>query len=200
MVHNQSKKSSGFPLPKIVSSPGSKITLGQNFTGLSRLVRDNVADVHANIQQWNTLYHHGVQILNKIILSKVDETYPNELVSLCEDLEKICDEMDTIVGNLRILADKMEKISQLPDTDQILFSTWHMKKFVSITNEIYNVHKKEATVKRIILENVAHEYTESLKVLHIAAWLYQPFIPDNINIDLETMLIETKLRQLQGKT
>lgn len=67
--------------------------------------------------------------------------------------------------------------------------------FLVITAEtIYEAYKKEAAVKRIVLENVAHNHNDSWKMLHLAAWVHQTQIPDIINTNLESMLLETKLR------
>lgn len=70
---------------------------------------------------------------------------------------------------------------------------------VSTVQEIYDAYKNEVAVKRIILENVAHDHREPFKALHMAAWLYQPFIPDSIEIDLEALVVESKLRQIEEK-
>jgi hypothetical protein len=49
-------------------------------------------------------------------------------------------------------------------------------------------------VKRIILENVAHDHRDSWKMLHLATWVHQTQISDNVKTNLESMLVETKLR------
>lgn len=49
----------------------------------------------------------------------------------------------------------------------------------------------EAKLKRIVLENVAHNYTESWKMLHLAAWIYEPLLAEDLTILLDSLLIET---------
>lgn len=65
---------------------------------------------------------------------------------------------------------------------------------VATSETIHDAYKKEAHVKRIILENVAHDHKDSWKMLHLAAWVHQTQIPDNLPTNLESMLVETKLR------
>ena len=60
---------------------------------------------------------------------------------------------------------------------------------------IYAAYKEEASVKRIILENIAHQHRDIAKMLYFTSWVYQTQIPDSLRIKLlEPMLIETGLR------
>ncbi|XP_011496929.1 PREDICTED: cyclin-dependent kinase 2-interacting protein-like [Ceratosolen solmsi marchali] len=171
-----------------------KISPGKNLTGNVRIVRDLATDIHSSIQQWNVIHLNGIIILKNIANIKIDKTYPEELKGLCEDLGKICDESDKIVDNLKLLANKMKAISDLYKRTDNLFTTWPVKKFVSTSEKIYQVYQKEAIVKRIISEDMAHDYRDSWKILHLAAWVHQTQISDNVKTILESMLIETKLR------
>lgn len=49
----------------------------------------------------------------------------------------------------------------------------------------------EAKLKRKLLENVAHNHTESWKMLHLAAYVYEPLLTENLLILLDSLLIET---------
>ncbi|OXU26736.1 hypothetical protein TSAR_013201 [Trichomalopsis sarcophagae] len=193
-MQNPMKESPRFSPVTLTVSPGAKVSQGTNLTGNPRLVRDIAAEIHSSIQQWNALHLNGVSLLKTITRLKVDQSYPEELKTPCEDLEKICDEADKIVANLELLAKQVKAVSCLHKTDNNLFSTWPVEKFVMTAETIYNAYKKEAAVKRIILENVAHNHRDSWKMLHLAAWVHQTQISDNINTKLESMLIETKLR------
>lgn len=46
-------------------------------------------------------------------------------------------------------------------------------------------------MKRAILEDTAHYYTESWKMLFLASWVHQPLLPENLTTVLESMLIES---------
>ena len=51
-----------------------------------------VADIHASIQQWNAFHLNGIPLLKSITALKVDESFPEGLLGLCEDLEEVCDQ------------------------------------------------------------------------------------------------------------
>ena len=60
-----------------------------------------------------------------------------------------------------------------------------------VAETIYEAYHMEVKLKRKLLENVAHNCTESWKMLHLAAWVYEPFITENLIILLDSLLIET---------
>jgi len=74
-----------------LSSP--KSFQGRNLTGTVRLIRDLVADIHANIQQWNNLHIQGITYLKDITQEKYNKNYSETLQDLCDKLENICDNL-----------------------------------------------------------------------------------------------------------
>lgn len=78
-----------------MSSPNSYH--GKNFTGIARHVRDLAADIHANIQQWNTLHLQGITCIKTITQEKQAKNYYSRtLQDLCDNLESICDSLVNI--------------------------------------------------------------------------------------------------------
>lgn len=75
----------------IIELQSPKSMNGRNLTGSARHVRDLAADIHANIQQWNTAHLQGVTLLKSITQKKQDENYSQNLQELCDKLENICD-------------------------------------------------------------------------------------------------------------
>jgi len=170
----------------------SKSFQGRNLTGTIRLVRDLAADIHANIQQWNNFHIRGITYLKDITQEKQNKNYSEVLQNLCDKLENICDNLDDIVKNLNKIKHQLIAISAIPQkTADKLFVTWPTAKFGEIGETIYKAYYMEAKLKRNLLENVAHNYTESWKMLHLAAWVYEPSLTENLTILLESLLIET---------
>lgn len=60
-----------------------------------------------------------------------------------------------------------------------------------VAKQIYEVYKEEAAVKRKVFENIAHNHNESWKMLHIATWVHQINISENVTTLLESLLVET---------
>ncbi|KAL0129780.1 hypothetical protein PUN28_001796 [Cardiocondyla obscurior] len=171
------------------SSP--KSSQGRNLTGTARLVRDLAADIHANIQQWNNLHLQGVDCLKDITQEKQDKNYSETLQDLCDKLENICDTLDGIVENLEKIKNQLITVSALHTTADKLFITWPITKFGEVAETIHKAYHMETKLKRKLFENVAHNYTESWKMLHLAAWVYQPLITEDLTILLESLLTET---------
>ncbi|XP_011639546.1 cyclin-dependent kinase 2-interacting protein-like [Pogonomyrmex barbatus] len=175
--------------PINLSSP--KSFQGRNLTGTARVIHDLVADIHANIQQWNNFHIQGVTYLKDITQHKYNKNYSEILQNLCDKLENICDNLDNIVKNLEQIKYKLINISALQKTDDKLFISWPTIKFGEAAETIHKAYEMEAKLKRNLLENVAHNYTESWKMLHLATWVYEPFITENLTILLNSLFIET---------
>ncbi|XP_011154427.1 cyclin-dependent kinase 2-interacting protein [Harpegnathos saltator] len=171
---------------------------GKNLTGLARHIRDLVADIHTNIQQWNSLHLQGIICIKNITQEKqANNYYSTILQDLCDKLENICDNLDSKVRNLDQIKHQLKTLPALQKTLDKLFITWPTTKFGEVAEIICEAYHKEAKLKRKILENVAHNYTDSWKMLHLAAWQYQPSLPEDLTILLEFLLTETGHRPLQ---
>ncbi|KYN43343.1 Cyclin-dependent kinase 2-interacting protein [Trachymyrmex septentrionalis] len=89
------------------------------------------------------------------------------------------------------IKNQLKAISTLEKTTDKLFITWPTTRFGEVAETIYEAYHMEVKLKRKLLENVAHNCTESWKMLHLAAWVYEPFITENLIILLDSLLIET---------
>ncbi|XP_017758209.1 PREDICTED: cyclin-dependent kinase 2-interacting protein-like [Eufriesea mexicana] len=168
-----------------------KSTQGKNLTGTVRHIRDLIADIHQNIQTWNVFHLEGVVLLKDITQVKQDKSYSKILQEQCDKLEIVCDALDDIVKNLAQITHHIKITTSLETNMDKLFMTWTSLKFGQVAESIYNAYFHEAKVKRNILKNVAHHYTESWKMLFLASWVHQPLLPENLTICLESMLIES---------
>ncbi|XP_046749049.1 cyclin-dependent kinase 2-interacting protein [Diprion similis] len=178
--------------PLVISeSPVAKTPQRGNLTGAPRRVRDIAADIHSSIQQWNSVHLNAVPILRDICRLKVDEKYPDGLQELCDTLEEGCYALDEIVASLKLLTHQIQVAASLHKTTEIMFSTWPIDKFGDVAEIIYEAYRDEAVVKRKVLENIAHNHEEAWKILHLAAWVHQPNITENVTRLLESLLVET---------
>ncbi|EFN70442.1 Cyclin-dependent kinase 2-interacting protein [Camponotus floridanus] len=174
-----------------IKLPSHKSFQGKNLTGTECFVYNLAADIHANIQQWNSFHIQGVNYLKNIIQVKRDKNYSVVLQDLCDKLENVCDNLDSIVVNLEQIKNQLTAITALQETANKLFITWPINKFGEIAETIYEAYHKEAKQKRNLLENIAHHHTESWKMFHLAAWVHQPLLPENLTILLNSLLVET---------
>lgn len=191
MGESPKNKSNSKRFSPINKSSVKRVSTGRNLTGNARLVRDLAADIHASVQQWNAAYLQGVSVLKGITEEKQDEAYSQKLQELCDNLESVCNALDAVTKNLEEITHRMKIVSQLHKSTDELFGTWPTTKFGEVSELIYKAYSAEAQIKRKVLEDVAHFYSKSWKMLCLATWVHQPYIPEDITIELEAMLMET---------
>ncbi|XP_012223814.1 cyclin-dependent kinase 2-interacting protein [Linepithema humile] len=173
----------------------SKSVQKKNLTGIKRLVSDLVLNIHANIQQWNNLNAQGLTYIKDITQKRRDKKYFLILQDLCVNLGNICNRMDNIVENLDQIKHQLTAAKILQKSTDKLFLTWPVTRFEEVAESIHEVYCKEAKLKRIILENVAHKTSESWKVLFLTAWVHQPFLHDHVKLLLDVMLLEINYKK-----
>ncbi|XP_014227487.1 cyclin-dependent kinase 2-interacting protein [Trichogramma pretiosum] len=150
-----------------------------------RSMREHVLGVEKNLQDWQAYHDIGLRLL-KIVCNVTDETLPDELLQPCEKLDEVCDKLDAIVTNLKAILNKMKAIAELQKDKGPLFRTWETKRFVEITEEIYESYRKEAEEKRIIHEIAPRQFTRKDRVSNCSMWRVQPLIDlaeTNRNVD-----------------
>lgn len=197
-------------------SPVKKIPQRGNLTGNPRKIRDLAADFYNLIQKWNSCHIKGVEILSKISSLKMTamekfamddmNAYPEELQSLCDDLEKICEEMSGLVAGMEHCSEQFKAMAVLESYQQShhkeglpmdeltpMFLTWSPDRFGKVSSELVERYSSELQVKKKILEGVCYSKTKDVLMFHIAAWAHQPTVLDEDagNLQLEALLIET---------
>ncbi|XP_057328714.1 cyclin-dependent kinase 2-interacting protein-like isoform X2 [Microplitis mediator] len=163
----------------------------KNLTGNPRIIKDLAADIHRDIQTWNGIHLHGLSIIKSITAIKTDESFPEGLQELCDQLENDINLLDETVVRLNRALSQIKTVSLIHNSNDKLFIIWTTQNFEKAVEQIYEAYREEARLKRKILENVAHGYSDSWKMLHLAAWVHQPMIPHNLNVTLESLLVET---------
>ena len=56
------------------------------------------------------------------------------------------------------------------------------------------MYQKELSVKKSIMENVAHSANRDTLMAYAAVWLHQPYIEQESEALIEAMILETGLR------
>ncbi|KAM5129007.1 cyclin-dependent kinase 2-interacting protein [Mantella aurantiaca] len=185
-------------------------------TGSARKIRDNAADWHNLMLKWESLNDGAFGVASKIvnlrisILSHekmlVDDALPDkENVKDKEELEGLCSELVDTLEDMQQIQTKMDKLtatfkgvcdlevfqSRGEASCPVLFHTWPTSLFYETSQQMSEMYKKEMTLKRTIVGEVAHTPDQDLLMVYLSCWLYQPYIDQNIKILLEGMLLET---------
>lgn len=61
---------------------------------------------------------------------------------------------------------------------------------------LYEAFSQELKLKQTILQELAHTVTSDLCMVYLSCWLHQPFIPPQVRLTLESVLLETGHRPL----
>ena len=62
------------------------------------------------------------------------------------------------------------------------------------SEKLLKMYQKELSVKKSIVENVAHSSDRDTLMAYTAVWLHQPYIESDIEALVEAMVLETGLR------
>jgi len=212
-----SDDSAGSPYFEVFSpqelTPSRSPTQG-NLTGSARKVKDAVADWYNYIDKWESCCASGGNTISQLgnikmaaIFSKKDEdseesgsssSYPEEMEKFCHNLKKIVDTMEKIVTKFESLTSALKGVCDLElhqnagHWDSVpLFQTWHTGKFYEVSAELLGMYQKELSLKRTIIQNVAHCTDRDVMMFMTSAWINEPYIETRTNMLVDSMLLET---------
>ncbi|XP_071972318.1 cyclin-dependent kinase 2-interacting protein [Engystomops pustulosus] len=189
-------------------------------TGSARKIKDNAADWHNLMLKWESYNNTAFSAANKIVNLKIsslstekmllDDTKTPRDSTDKEELEKLCSELLELFEKQQQIQLKMEKLTStfkgVCDLEAyqcsgdiprpILFHTWPTNLFYETSLKMSEMYKKEISLKKTIVGEIAHTSDQDLLMVYLSCWLYQPFIDNNIKVLLESMLLETGHRPL----
>ncbi|XP_056248953.1 cyclin-dependent kinase 2-interacting protein isoform X1 [Seriola aureovittata] len=126
-----------------------------------------------------------------------------ELQDECCKLQDVVDKMVTVVKKMEQLMTSQRGIQDLeefqfgPEGRKCpLFHTWNTKQFKLLSGVLWEAFSQELKLKQTILQELAHTETSDLCMVYLSCWLHQPFIPPQIRLTLESVLLETGHRPL----
>ncbi|KAJ3032949.1 hypothetical protein HDV00_006952 [Rhizophlyctis rosea] len=188
------------------STPPRPNTLGP----LQRAVRIVLTDITKHRNAWQDISADGTGIANSLanavlkLRTKEQNLTLEDVIDGIEDTEfaeereriaQLKEELAGIVKKLETLFTKLQKTYQtlqnhFDDTannlgeDYVytlpLFFTSPLETFVNQTHTILTQHRKELALKRAIAEGIPRIRDRREAMLHISAWLQQPYLEDGI--------------------
>ncbi|XP_073494492.1 cyclin-dependent kinase 2-interacting protein [Phyllobates terribilis] len=201
---------------------GSKTPKKMALTGSARKIKDNAADWHNLMQRWESGNDAAFSAANKIINLKISALSYEKLIlddaasahegpdKDKEELERLCSELLDLIEKMSQIQLKMEKLTStfkgvcdLEDYQHrgenprpILFHTWPTTLFYEASLKMSEMYKKEVSLKKTIVGEIAHTADQDLLMVYLSCWLYQPYIDSGSKVLLESMLLETGHRTL----
>ncbi|KAM8920686.1 cyclin-dependent kinase 2-interacting protein [Pelodytes ibericus] len=191
-------------------------------TGSARKIKDTAADWHNLMLKWENYNNNSFDTANKIVNLQIStQSYNKMLLDNAVDhngsgdkdkleLEKICTDLLHILENMEQIQLRMDKLSftlkgvcdleayqcSRNASKPILFHTWPTPLFYETSIKMSEMYKKEMSLKRKIVEDIAHTPDQDLLMVYLSCWLYQPYVDNSIKVLLESMLLETGHRPL----
>ncbi|XP_077125379.1 cyclin-dependent kinase 2-interacting protein [Ranitomeya variabilis] len=189
-------------------------------TGSARKIKDNAADWHNLMLRWESCNDTAFSAANKIVNLKISALSYEKLViddaasahesPNKEELERLCSELLDLLKRMSQIQLKMEKLTstfkgvcdledyqcQGENHRPILFLTWPTTLFYETSLKMSEMYKKEISLKKTIVGEIAHTTDQDLLMVYLSSWLYQPYIDSGSKVLLESMLLETGHRTL----
>ncbi|XP_026164175.1 cyclin-dependent kinase 2-interacting protein isoform X2 [Mastacembelus armatus] len=186
-------------------------------TGSARKIKDNAADWHNLMLRWEKLNEDGFSMAANIVnirRSQSNEQLVDESSSAPTDgaaaLQDECCKLQEIIHKMAAVVTKMRRLmtSQrgLQDLEEFqfgpegrkspLFHNWTTKQFESSSRVLLDAFSLELKLKQTILQELAHTSTSNICMVYLSCWLHQPFIPPQLSLTLEALLLETGHRPL----
>lgn len=190
--------SSTFSSVTLLASPAAG-SPQKNLTGPPRIIRDIIADLHNNIQRWNTLHIKGCTLIKQIAALKADSinTYSSQI-------EDCIGELFTVIQNLggnddcfTLLIRQTKAFAKLPDLTNPVFFSLDAVNIALLVNDICEAYKKELQVKQFVLHNIAHLKNKNDVMFLAACWTHQLNINESVTFKLESLLVETGHRSVK---
>ncbi|XP_063237904.1 cyclin-dependent kinase 2-interacting protein-like [Bacillus rossius redtenbacheri] len=182
-------------------SPVKRIAQSGNLTGEPRRVRDLAAELHALAQKWSLLHLEGLQLLTAMVPAvhrrREEGIESSVLQDQCNQLCEIHKSMSDVVAIMDTIAKQYRGLEVLRKTDdQPMFLTWPPSKFSEVSSRLSQAYRAELEAKRRVVENVAHGRDEATATYYMALWMHQVYIDTDAELGLESMLLETGLREV----
>ncbi|KAM4014368.1 cyclin-dependent kinase 2-interacting protein [Anomaloglossus baeobatrachus] len=187
-------------------------------TGSARKIKDNAADWHNLQLRWESCNDAAFGPANKIVNLRISgqsyeklilddaapaQTSPDkqELQGLCSELLDQLEKMIQIQLKMEKLTSTFKGVCELEDYQRrgeepgpVLFHTWPTAVFYETSFKMSEMYKKEITLKKTIVGEIAHTAEQDLLMVYLSCWLYQPYVDSKVL--LESMLLETGHRPL----
>ncbi|XP_029982302.1 cyclin-dependent kinase 2-interacting protein isoform X2 [Sphaeramia orbicularis] len=193
-------------------------------TGSSRKIKDNAADWHNLLLRWERLNDHGFDVAQNIVNLRLRRSESQHLQLQADEalpplepagisvatLQQDCDKLQEVYDKMVALVTKMERlvVSQhgISELEQFqfgvegrktpLFHSWNAKHFEDVSVFLLDSFQSELRLKGALLQDLAHTVTSDLHVVHLSCWLLQPFVPPQVRLMLEALLLETGHRPI----
>ncbi|KAK3730350.1 hypothetical protein QZH41_014845 [Actinostola sp. cb2023] len=119
-----------------------------------------------------------------------------ELTQILSKMSQVCNKMESISESF-LAAQKLKNFNEKEVNDhetEIYFNTWPLHQYYSISQKLYSMYGKELTLKQKLCSHFTRTKDRNELFVYLSLWLHEPYLNDEKDVLLESMLIETGLR------
>ncbi|XP_020909406.1 cyclin-dependent kinase 2-interacting protein [Exaiptasia diaphana] len=166
----------------------------------------NVANNLMNLQ----LRRQTTDVDSSNSVAVLSDSSPSESTELEENILKTLEELSQIVTKMSQICNKMESITEsfkaiqklgnLKEIDdnkdeiEIFFNTWSLQQYCHFSQKLHAIYRKEMDLKEKLFPHFIRTKDRNQLMVYLSIWLNEPFLDDDKDVLLESMLIETGLR------
>lgn len=135
----------------------------------------------------------------KVKLLKLRESLLKDQQSHMEQFEKLHSKMEAIIFNLEAI-DLLSMVNTENtdiNRDNVLFKFWNAHDFFLASRFILNCYTKEWMLKQELCDTLTKDCSQadpSSSSLFVSMWLQQPYLQEEAELKLETMILECGLK------
>lgn len=162
----------------------------------------NLGLVKQDSQREQQMVMEDLDSASSLVIRKPLE-HSRELEEECAKLEIIVDKMMRVVSKMEKLVSSERGVVELEAFQcraegrlPPLFLTWTTTQFAEMSSKLYEAFSRELSLKRAILQELAHTTNSDLSLVYLSCWLHQPYIDHDVKLLLEGLLLETGHRTL----
>ena len=173
----------------------------------SRRVKVCCRNLHSCAQAWQEYNGQGFDIASRLVnatLQRPEDTAPLEdeaVDSSCAQLQEVLEQFRCTLEQLASLSSNLKSIISLmevrgEDPAAPVFHTLPMTAFASCADSMLLDYSQELSLKRSIVSDLlrGQNKRDTLKA-YLSCWIHQPYLSSQIGDQLESLLIETGLRE-----
>lgn len=203
-------------------STSPKSSPSKNLSDVAKRVRECCANWHENVHKWSKLNELGTSVANKLVNLQLQKKYnvddenslavlneEDAVFRLQEEISKSYEELTKIYGSLGDVLKRMEALVENFNAIKNLlalkkngrnfsgnpvFSTWTIVQFCDTSQRLLVSFTRELSLKEKLVPEFTHCKNRDQLMVYLSLWLHEPFLDDENEVLLESMLLEAELR------
>ncbi|XP_031554061.1 cyclin-dependent kinase 2-interacting protein-like [Actinia tenebrosa] len=174
-----------------------------NLNSLGTTVANKLMNLQLQKQYSDLEDSNSVTVMNDMSQTASSD-FEEQVLKTLEELSKILSKMAEIHKKMESLTKSFqaaEKLKQFKEKEDLfdhetetVFNTWPVNEYYSSSEKLHTMFGKELELKQKIFPYFTKTNDRNILLVYLSLWLHEPYLSDEKDVLLESMLIETELR------